>query len=76
MALLKKHNEKLAAMYTTRYKEPKVDEVLAKLSGAKITDIRIDNQTTELVIETSKGSFILGCEVDNGDAIIIRGVMK
>ena len=35
MPLLKKHNEKLATMYTTRYKEPTVDDVESKLKGAK-----------------------------------------
>jgi len=76
MPLLKKHNEKLATMYTTRYKEPTVDDVESKLKGAKITGIRTDSRTSELAIETNKGILILGCEMDNGDAIIIRGVMQ
>lgn len=73
MALLKKYNEKLAGMYTTSYKEPSVDDLLKKLNNSKITGIRIDNSTSELAIETSKGVLILGCEVDNGDAIIVKG---
>jgi len=74
--LLRKHNEKLAAMYTTTYKEPSVEEVSKKFNNAKITNIRVDNRTSEIVVETSKGALVLGSEVDNGDAIIIRGVMK
>ena len=74
--LLRKHNEKLAAMYTTTYKEPSVDEVSKKFNNSKITNIRVDSRTSELVIETSKGAFVIGAEVDNGDAVIIRGVMK
>jgi hypothetical protein len=68
VALLRKYNEKLAGMYTTSYKEPSVDDLLKKLNN-----IRIDNSTSELAIETSKGVLILGCEVDNGDAIIVKG---
>lgn len=74
--LLRKHNEKLANMYTVSYKEPSIDEVSKKFNNAKITNIRMDRSTTELVIETSKGSFVIGAEVENGDAVIIRGVMK
>ena len=74
--LLRKHDEKLAAMYTSTYKEPSADEVSKKFNNAKITNIRVDKSTTELVIETSKGSFVIGAEIDNGDPVIIRGVMK
>jgi len=74
--LLRKHNEKLAAMYTTTYKEPSGEEVSKKFNNAKITNIRVDSRTSEIVVETSKGALILGSEVDNGDAIIIRGVMQ
>ncbi len=74
--LLRKHNEKLAAMYTTTYKEPSGDEVCNKFNNAKITNIRIDSKTSEIVVETSKGALVLGSEVDNGDPIIIKGVMK
>lgn len=76
MPLLKKHNDHLASMYTLTYKEPKLDIVLSKLKGAQITDIKMDSKTTELAIVTSKGTLILGAEVDNGDPIIVRGVMK
>ncbi len=75
MPLQKKHNDHLACMYTLAYKEPKLDAVLSKLKGAKITDIKIDSKTTELAIITSKGTLILGAEVDNGDPIIIKGFM-
>ena len=75
MALLKKQNEKLAAMYTTRYKEPTVEAVLSKVKGAKITGMRIDSQTSEIAIETSRATIIFGCEMDNGDAVIIKGVL-
>ena len=74
--LLRKHNDKLATMYTISYKEPSVDEVSNKFNNAKITNIRVDSKTSELVIETSKGALVLGSEVDHGDPIIIRGVMK
>ncbi len=74
--LLKKHNEKLAAMYTNAYKEPSVDVISKKFNNSKITNIRVDSKTSELVIETSKGVLVLGSEVDNGDPIIIKGVMK
>ncbi len=74
--LLKKHNDHLASMYAQTYKEPKLDIVLSKLKGSQITDIKMDSKTTELAIVTSKGTLILGAEVDNGDPIIIRGVMK
>lgn len=74
--LLKKHNEKLASMYTTRYKEPSVDEILSKVKGSKLSSIRIDSRTSEIVIETSKGDIVLGCEMDNGDAIIVKGFIK
>ena len=76
MPLLKKHNDHLASMYTLTYKEPKLDIVLSKLKGSQITDIKMDSKTTELAIVTSKGTLVLGAEVDNGDPIIIRGVMK
>ncbi len=75
MPLLKKHNDQLASMYTLSYKEPKLESVLSKLKGAKITDIKMDSKTTELAIITSKGTLILGAEVDNGDPIIIKGFM-
>lgn len=55
------------------YKEPSIDDLLKKLNNSKITGIRIDNSTSELAIETNKGVLILGCEVDNGDAIIVKG---
>lgn len=74
--LLKKHNEKLAGMYTTTYKEPTVEDVLSKVKGSKISSIRIDSRTSELVIETSKGDIVLGCEMDNGDAVIVKGFIK
>ena len=74
--LLKKHNEKLAAMYTTRYKEPNVEDVLSKLKGSKITDVRMDTKTTEIAIVTSKGTLILGAEVDNGDPLIVKGFIS
>ena len=76
MPLLKKHNDHLASMYTLTYKEPKLDVVLSKLKGAKITDIKMDSKTTELAIITSKGTLILGAEVDNGDPVILRGILK
>jgi len=76
MALLKKHNDHLASMYTIKYKEPKLDDVLSKLKGAKVTDIKMDSKTTELAIITSKGTLVLGAEMDNGDPLIVKGFIK
>ncbi len=72
----KKQDEYLAKMYHPSYKEPSVDEFNKKFNNAKITNVRVDRSTTEIVIETSKGDMILGCEMDNGDAVIVRGFMK
>lgn len=76
MPLLKKHNDHLASMYTLTYKEPKLDIVLSKLKGSEITDIKMDSKTTELAIVTSKGTLMLGAEVDNGDPLILKGFIK
>ncbi len=74
--LLRKHDDKLAAMYNMSYKEPSIDEVSKKFNNAKITNIRVDSKTSEIVVETSKGALVLGAEVDNGDPVILRGILK
>ena len=75
--LLRKHNEKLAAMYTMAYKQPTEEHLAKKFNNAKITNIRVDRQSGEMVIETSKGTLVMG--VESGtlfDPILVRGVMK